>query len=774
MENSLFRRGAAVCGGLIWLLSASWCDAEVKPLTAADSIAATRILWLTGQKSGLIISPDERRYLAFFERGDLARNGTWVQVVSGAADSLDRAGGEVVAELFTTSKTERWNLVSDLRWLADNQTVAFVWDDGEKSTLLSINLRTRERKTLLEYRRTIHDYGLARDGQPRVFTADLDHDSSVSDKMRHDGFAVKDQNIYDLLLGNLDGWTPREAAGLFAISPAQPEPRAIVHTLRHVTLVDASPDGRFALVRAAATSIPEAWDRFIAPNWMRAVMQQSRLSPEIGRIEQLYAVDLEHDRARPLFDAPFLRQNSTGKWLVWSPDSQRVVIGPTFLPLAQADAAGLESYAAAEVDLTTGETIPVPVPFDPAVKIRRPAYSPLRWRDDGVLEFYAVAGKATEVVCRFRKIAGHWEKFDEAPKAESHPAVRVELRPDRSTPPALYGVEAATGRERVLWQSNPTLQKEFSLGRVEEVHWKNRSGQAMTGVLYYPAHFAPGKRFPLTIYLHSFRDDFDLDGVWTTAYAAQPMASRDIAVLLMRWQDDHDTNLISTPDEAPTSMANCESAIEYLSSLGWVDRGKIGLVGFSRPGWHVEYILSHSSFPFAAAITADNFSTNYSAYILALPLQIEGEKDVGATPWGRGLTKWLEASPAFNTDKIHTPLRREIDQGGAPALIYYWEMFGLLRRQGKPVELYIIPDSDVKTAHPLQNPRQRLASQGGAVDWFDFWLNNHERTEPVTIAGETEEQLAEQYARWHRLRDLRDADLKKWHDDQASPPPKQI
>jgi len=47
--------------------------------------------------------------------------------------------------------------------------------------------------------------------------------------------------------------------------------------------------------------------------------------------------------------------------------------------------------------------------------------------------------------------------------------------------------------------------------------------------------------------------------------------------------------------------------------------------------------------------------------------------------------------------------------------------------------------------HPLTNPAQRLVSQGGTVDWFDFWLNGHEDPDPAK---------AEQYARWRELKKL--------------------
>jgi hypothetical protein len=46
--------------------------------------------------------------------------------------------------------------------------------------------------------------------------------------------------------------------------------------------------------------------------------------------------------------------------------------------------------------------------------------------------------------------------------------------------------------------------------------------------------------------------------------------------------------------------------------------------------------------------------------------------------------------------------------------------------------------------HVLQKPWDRMISQGGNVDWFDFWLNHHE---------DPDSSKAAQYARWRTLRD---------------------
>ena len=50
--------------------------------------------------------------------------------------------------------------------------------------------------------------------------------------------------------------------------------------------------------------------------------------------------------------------------------------------------------------------------------------------------------------------------------------------------------------------------------------------------------------------------------------------------------------------------------------------------------------------------------------------------------------------------------------------------------------------------HVLTNPAVRMASQGGSVDWFRFWLKDEEDSDPAK---------AEQYKRWRELRKMQEA-----------------
>jgi dipeptidyl aminopeptidase/acylaminoacyl peptidase len=199
-------------------------------------------------------------------------------------------------------------------------------------------------------------------------------------------------------------------------------------------------------------------------------------------------------------------------------------------------------------------------------------------------------------------------------------------------------------------------------------------------------------------------------------------------------------------------MHGFEGAIQQLAHSGFIDRDKVGIVGFSRTGWYVEYMLTHSRFPITAAEVADNMDASYVQYILSdVGLCAELESDNGARPFGEGLETWIRRASGFNVDKIHTPLRMEIDTRPLVSIVGFWELFSVLRYLGKPVDLTVIPDIE-EGVHILQNPQQRLVSEGETVDWFCFWLKGEEDENPDKAA---------EFARWRILRQLQKHDERR-------------
>jgi hypothetical protein len=127
---------------------------------------------------------------------------------------------------------------------------------------------------------------------------------------------------------------------------------------------------------------------------------------------------------------------------------------------------------------------------------------------------------------------------------------------------------------------------------------------------------------------------------------------------------------------------------------------------------------------------------------------------IGGPPFGKGLQQWLKLSPGFNLDKITTPLL--VVAEGSDSLLTMWEPYAGLHYLHKPVDLMKLNTDE----HILTNPAVRLASQGGSVDWFRFWLQEYEDPAPAKV---------EQYKRWRELRKLQETNARNATESQAAP-----
>jgi dipeptidyl aminopeptidase/acylaminoacyl peptidase len=731
---------------LLWARSVGGREKQ-EILTVKDTIETTQVVRPYGADP-VLVSPDGSKYLVVLERGDLARNGTWVELFSGSTESLAAArASRVVARLFSRSTASAGDLIKNVRWLDDDEHVTFLWDDGRLPTrVVSVDVQSRKIDTVVGRSMPIVEYDMSPDGRTVVFVTSTPRDLSEDASDERNGFAVVDQSIWALLGGNLDGWTGRLHYDTFVLF----RPQGRLYKVRETVgpwsmppeLLELSPDGRYAITVRPVGAVPADWDHYTDHIFRDDYLPLARRNPSgPNLVRQYFVIDTKKGTTRPLWNAP---ENPAAK-VLWSPDSKAVVIGPTFLPVSEADSAGFFGQAVAEVDVETGRFVQIPVSQSPDAYERHP----VRWVEDHAIEIgdtTAVFSGRTNALSRFKKIDGRWEPVeDEVSTQARSQKVRFELRENPNTPPSLYAVDERTGSAQEIKELNPQLSR-FALGHVELVHWKATDGRPWSGLLYYPVHYQSGRTFPLVIQTHGYiAAQFTLDGVFSTASAAQVLANREIAVLQVGGPDAGGEEFAISPKEPRVYMAGFEGAIDHFVASGLCDRAKVGIVGFSRTGWYVEYMLTHSPYKFAAVIVADNSDCSYLQYVFFEDGgKGEYETDAGARPFGEGLLTWIRSAPAFNADRVNTPLRMEVDTGPIDRILEDWEMFSNLRYLQKPVELFVIPNIQ-HGVHILQNPAQRVASQEGAVDWFCFWLKGEEDADPGKVR---------QYRRWRELKDM--------------------
>jgi dipeptidyl aminopeptidase/acylaminoacyl peptidase len=727
--------------GFLATFASPRAEVRQKRFTVRDSVEAAQFISINGSNP-VLLSPDAKRYLAVIVKGDIARNGSWVELLSGSTASLDLASRiSVVARLFSKSTAQADQLIRNVRWLKGGQQIAFLWDGGTRPPeVIALDLSTRKITTLAQRPTPIADYDVSGDGRTIVFTAQSGHSSQESLSLDQQGVAVTNQSLWALLAGHLDGWMPKRHFETFVLSGTSRVPSKVQEP--HTTwvtppeLIHLSPDARFAIVMRPAATVPAAWDGYTDHVFKAVYLPAARQNPDAPNlIRQYFIIDIRNATARPLWDAP----ENPGASIVWSPDSKSVVIGPTFLPLPSQNAAGSAGLAVAEIDVNTGHYELVPVPTE-AVNL---PYRPVRWRRDRILALSQGDDSATELDFEKGRDAKWAQVARPLAVAVETPHIEIRVRQDLNTPPALYAKDLVTHTGKIIEDPNPELKK-LSLAHVEVLHWKGTDGRLWTGTLYYPVSYDPGRRFPLVIQTHGYSPDrFLLDGPFTTAFAAQALANRDIAVLQVGAPDNGTADFVATPNEPKVYTAGYEGAIDTLIATGFVDGGRIGIIGFSRTGWYVDYMLTHSSTKLAAAEVADNFDGSYVQYILSdNAARSESERDVGSRPLADQLGPWIAASPGFNSAKIQAPLRMEIDTGPMSSILFDWEIFSELRYLKRPVELFVIPDIE-RGVHLLQNPAQRLASEGGTVDWFCFWLKDEQDPDPAKHL---------EYQRWLKLK----------------------
>jgi len=733
--------------------AATTARAQRDPVTVADAIRMTRLadpwyaLGASSQGKVAQFSPDGKRFTVVVKKGNLEQN---VNEYSLLLFRTDEAFHSPKPErVLTLSSSSNRPAIQQVSWL-DSVTVAFLGENpGEQQELYTFGCASGKLERLTHHPTSLVSYAVAPNREQIYFAAEPPIHEVWTQVTRREGLSLGSRySLLDVLAGD-------DAAEVFYRGTelySQQSPSSLPERVKVNGIVNGlysnlwlSPDGKYLLLATSTVNIPESWKEYQDP-LQRMLIRANR--PDTGvasYIFQLTLVDTQNGQSQPLLNAP-LSQRSRPE-AAWSPDSRSVVVANTYLPLdtSDSDQRGMRKSSIVAVE--------VRIPDMKVVPIAQEDLALLKWdpRTQKVLFEKTKAGSEHEAgvtptqEVAYSKSQGRWtEVAVTSSDLSSDSKIDVVLDEDLTTPPRLLAVDLDTHQKFLLYDLNRQFH-ELTFAKVEEVTFEASDGEPVKGGLYSPPDYVSGKRYPLVIQTHGWNPKrFWIDGPWTSAFAAQPLANKGVFVL----QLEDDLKYLQTPKEAPRQMFDFEGAIDYLDHLGLIDRNRVGILGFSRTGLSVKYALTHSKYHFAAATVADGADAGYFLYLAAWNtyttlLQEDMESVNGGPPFGQGLTSWIEHSDGFHLDKVQTPLRLEAYT--PVTLLFAWEWFSGLSRLRKPVDLVYIPGG----FHILEKPPERMTSQQGNVDWFVFWLKNEEDPDPGK---------AEQYKRWRELRTLQQTD----------------
>ena len=652
--------------------------------------------------------------------------------------------------------------VTDVRWAGDRDVVFRARMGGRLDQAYRVDVASGQVTQLTFDTRPVVSFAVSDDFRRIVYAVQVPHPPMAAGAR---SVVAANQSFWSVKFGqNLLRSQDRHfqymtvAAGDVAAHPLSPPTPAQSGFYQSVSL---SPDGKWALLPRFVPSRQAEWaGRYPLIGALTSLIRTSGDVDPLGYFSQQTSFTTRTTVARRLSDGheqlvvdapddayPGVGQVRPDK--LWLGGGRSVVIAGTFLPPGADGTTSVRSHV---------------IEYRPDMD---------RWTDIAELEGRAGAvtrldggADAFEVVDgerhrRFRRTAdGRWEESlgeGLVERAGSSGPWALSVRERLNLPPDVYAVDG-TGHERRLTDLNPQYNP-ATWGSMRPFVWTDGKGRRWDGGLMTPNGDAPSGPRPLVIQTYGFSSErFYLDGAneydgYTSGFAGRAFLRDDILVLGMPFAASTGPAGDSR-DRSDSLVDGVRSAVDALVAAGIVDRDRVGIMGWSATGEDVLNLVTFSGLPIRAATLLDgDANTLFSltvTYGAADSIWSRKERANRGLPFGVGRPNWIRSDPSLHTECVRAAMRIETY---GPWVENNWDIYALLRRQYKPAEMVVIPDG----AHSLSRPSERMLSLQGNVDWYGFWLRGTERHTPFLI-GEDTASLANQYARWRQMAELKRID----------------
>ena len=693
--------------------------------------------WHDRSSGAGIVSPDGKQTAVVVRRGDPAQLTNEAQLlIYVTADLLQNATPRTIVRFASTTNAQPLALV---RWLPSGDRLVFAGSDqGQPTQVYDVDVHTGRLTQLTHGLRPLAWFDITPAADYLVeFRKPAPRPQSEDPRCLESGCRVTEQTFYAAAYGATESsypvtrWDLR--TGVFRTFEPPEQLDSDLELCTSDLKGGLSPDGRFGVQECVVRKDhwPAWWIDYTAPR-----LGQLLRDGETSAVRQLVLWDFATAKSERLSSAPYPIENfGKDSSPIWIDHGRGLILAGALEPLedlsVQERAERARHYAVLLIDPATRRVQRIARLSGDVARISAVSWDQQRQ----VLTVQTLGADRNPMPeFRYRRRGSQWNaapkaRSTEAAHADLNYAVNLVIRQSLNDPPRLVAVSRDGHHEREVLDPNSWLAHR-KLGQVESVVWTSKDGREWRGGLYYPTDYESTKRYPVVLQTHGFKaNEFALSG-FTKNFVAQPLAGVGIMVL----QIAENTKGTQGADQWSAVQAGYEAAIDYLDSRGLIDRQRVGMVGWSWTGPTVGYMLTHSSYRIRAAAFSDTGDFGWWWYLLQGGRH--GESEYGTPPFGAGLDVWRRMSPTFNLDRVHTPLMMW-STGGPETL---WDWYTGLRRLGKPVEYWSMPDG----THELFKIGERLRAYQLFVDWFRFWLQGEE---------DADASKAGQYARWREFRD---------------------
>ena len=543
---------------------------------------------------------------------------------------------------------------------------------------------------------------------------------------------------------NAFDWAPD--SGRIAFSMSDPEPKtlkdrkekygeySVVHSdyeMAHLWIIDLPDDSANAapeakrLTEGDAFSVGSfAW----SPDGTRIAFSAQKDSDLISSFsEDIYVVKIADKSVKKIVDTPGPDSNPK-----WSPDGKKIAF---------------ETAAGAKFFYYTNAKIAVVPAEGGTPQILTEAFDEdpglVGWGPDGI--YFAAEQKTYSHLFRLNPATKAIEKLSAPDHLSSFSfsfsqdykvaAYRAALENQYAE---IYSSKVAPWEGKRLTAMGDQL-KGFTLARREVISWKSADGTTIEGVVYKPANFDPGKKYPLLVVIHGGPTGVDQPIVNADRYyPTERFVAKGALVLRPNYRGSagygEKFRALNVRNLGVGDYADVISGVDALIAKGWADKDRVGTMGWSQGGY-ISAFITASSDRFTAVSVGAGIS-DWMTYYANTDITPFTRQYLHGTPWDDPEI-YKKTSPISYIAKAKTPtLIQHGENDRRVPIPNAYELRQALEDRGVPVKMVVYKGF----GHGITKPKQQRAVMEENEKWFAQYIWGEKPEEPKAPEPKNEEK----------------------------------
>jgi dipeptidyl aminopeptidase/acylaminoacyl peptidase len=263
--------------------------------------------------------------------------------------------------------------------------------------------------------------------------------------------------------------------------------------------------------------------------------------------------------------------------------------------------------------------------------------------------------------------------------------------------------------------------KDFQLAKREVIQWKSTDGTPIEGVLIKPADFDATKKYPLLVVIHGGPTGVDTPLLRADrTYPLEMFAAKGAVILRPNYRGSagygEKFRSLNVRNLGVGDYWDVISGVDHLIAQGFVDKDRVGAMGWSQGGY-ISAFITASSDRFKAVSVGAGIS-DWMTYYVNTDITPFTRQYLKATPWDDPEV-YRKTSPISYIKNARTPTliqHGELDRRVPIPNAY--ELRQALEDKGVPVKMIVYKGF----GHGIDKPKQQRAVMEHNYEWFSQWI----------------------------------------------------